>query len=383
MRFNRNTLFDDMKEKISEEIYRRCGRRISKLFYKFPVSTNPIKFTEMELIDDKDMETMVTLYCGTWSNQNKPIQLFVKLAGVEPTEDPTPLGEEDGAQELCMVVLISYVDSQSTIHGIDIDLNPAPETNVVGNDVYHNRDLSDHEVYSDSGPDVDEVLDNIDNEDMNEDGNVNVSSVKNQIRRIVIHNNPGAHMSRINPDTEHAAEFSEYPEILPAHQMAICSDLEELFVGQRFKNMSTIKVSVLITEMQARFQCRVSYRKILLLTISQDRNKIVLPIAFAIVDKENMESCEFFLTNLQMLATLTLRMGQQQVNQMEARHVFVENVKDAMVVNLRMARLMNVEVYSQCNETFRVTETIGRRPNIPPRSYGVDLQNRLCDCRRF
>ncbi|PPR99868.1 hypothetical protein GOBAR_AA20799 [Gossypium barbadense] len=28
-------------------------------------------------------------------------------------------------------------------------------------------------------------------------------------------------------------------------------------------------------------------------------------------------------------------------------------------------------------------ETIGRRPGIPPRSYGVDFQNRRCDYRRF
>ncbi|PPR91099.1 hypothetical protein GOBAR_AA29572 [Gossypium barbadense] len=68
---------------------------------------------------------------------------------------------------------------------------------------------------------------------------------------------------------------------------------------------------------------------------------------------------------------------------MEAGHVFVEYVRDAMVTNRRLARLMNVEVYSQRNETFRVTETIGRRPGIPPRSYGVDRRNRRCDCRRF
>ncbi|KAK5833079.1 hypothetical protein PVK06_016891 [Gossypium arboreum] len=28
-------------------------------------------------------------------------------------------------------------------------------------------------------------------------------------------------------------------------------------------------------------------------------------------------------------------------------------------------------------------ETISRRPDIPPRPYRVDLQNRRCDCRRF
>ncbi|PPR85764.1 hypothetical protein GOBAR_AA34938 [Gossypium barbadense] len=65
------------------------------------------------------------------------------------------------------------------------------------------------------------------------------------------------------------------------------------------------------------------------------------------------------------------------------RHVLIEYVRDAMVANHRMARSMNVEVYSRRNETFRVTETIGRQTGIPPRSYGVNLRNRRCDCRRF
>ncbi|PPR93084.1 hypothetical protein GOBAR_AA27588 [Gossypium barbadense] len=133
----------------------------------------------MELLDDEDMEKMVALYCGTRSNQNAPIQLFAELTGVETTEDPTPLGEEDGAQEPCMVVPISYVDSQSIIHGIDIDLNVAPKTDVVGDDVYHSSDHSDHEVDSESDPDVDEVPDDIDDECVNENKDVNASSVEN------------------------------------------------------------------------------------------------------------------------------------------------------------------------------------------------------------
>ncbi|KAK5792549.1 hypothetical protein PVK06_033664 [Gossypium arboreum] len=135
-----------------------------------------------------------------------------------------------------MVVPISYVDSQSTIHGIDIDLNATPETDVVGDDVYHSSDPSDHEVDSESGPDVDEVPDDIDDEGVNDDRNVNTSSVGNQIRRIAIHNNPGVYMSRIDPDAAHAAEFLEYPEILPAHWIAVYSDSEELFVSQRFES---------------------------------------------------------------------------------------------------------------------------------------------------
>ncbi|PPE02674.1 hypothetical protein GOBAR_DD00233 [Gossypium barbadense] len=160
---------------------------------------------------------MVALYCGTRSNQNASIQLFAELDGVEATEDPTLLGEEDGVQAPCMVVPASYIDSQSTIHGIDIDLNATAETDVVGDDVYYSSDPVDYEVDSESDPDVDEVPDDIDNESVNEDGNVNASSVGNQIRRILIHNNPGAHMSQIDPDVARAVEFSEYPEILPAN----------------------------------------------------------------------------------------------------------------------------------------------------------------------
>ncbi|KAH1120509.1 hypothetical protein J1N35_003669 [Gossypium stocksii] len=186
---------------------------------------DPIKFTEMELVDDEDVETMVALYCQ--SNQNAPIHLFAELAVVESTEDPTPLGEE----EPCMVVPMSYVGSQSTTHGIDIDLNVASETDVVGDDLYQSSDPSDYEVDIDSDPDVDDVPNDIDDKVVIEDENINASLVGNQIRRIVIHNNPGAHMSRIDPDAAHAAKFPEYPEIVPAHQMAVYADPEELFVG--------------------------------------------------------------------------------------------------------------------------------------------------------
>ncbi|KAH1129679.1 hypothetical protein J1N35_001057 [Gossypium stocksii] len=46
----------------------------------------------MKLVDDKDVETMIALFCGNRNNQNAPIQLFAELIGVESTEDPTPLG---------------------------------------------------------------------------------------------------------------------------------------------------------------------------------------------------------------------------------------------------------------------------------------------------
>ena len=43
-------------------------------------------------------------------------------------------------------------------------------------------------------------------------------------------------MSLIDPDAAHEAEFPEYPKIVHAHLLAVNSDHEELFVGQRFKS---------------------------------------------------------------------------------------------------------------------------------------------------
>ncbi|KAH1098491.1 hypothetical protein J1N35_015412 [Gossypium stocksii] len=184
MRFNRNVSLDDMKERINAKIVKHCGRRISKIFYKFPVSTDLIKFTEMELVDDEDMETIVNLYCGNVSNKNAPIHLFVEFAGMEQNED----------------------------------------VNAYGEDGYDGSDHCDQEVDSESDPDMDDVPDDIDDEGVYYDGNINASSVENQMRRIVIHNNPGPHMSLIDPDAARVAEFPEYPEILPTHRLAVNFD---------------------------------------------------------------------------------------------------------------------------------------------------------------
>ncbi|PPS13117.1 hypothetical protein GOBAR_AA07543 [Gossypium barbadense] len=328
----------------------------------------------MELVNDEDVETMVALYCGTRRNQNASIQLFAELAGMEATEDPTPLGEEDGAQESCMMVPISYVDSQSTIHGIDIDLNAAPETDVVGDDVYHSSDPSYHKVDSESDPDVDEVPDDIDDEGVNNGGNLNASLVKNQIHHIVIHNNLGAHMSQIDPDAAHAAEFSEYPEILPAHWMAVYSDPEELFYRVSYRK-AWIAKQMAMEQLYGDFDA--SYNELQgWITAMKERSGVPWRSIYCIRHIAANFQQDYKNANWK-------RQVVRMVNQMEAGHVFVEDVKDAIAANRRMARSMIVEVYSRHNETFRVIETIGHRPGIPPRSYRVDLRNRRCDCRRF
>ncbi|PPE00153.1 hypothetical protein GOBAR_DD02806 [Gossypium barbadense] len=40
----------------------------------------------------------------------------------------------------------------------------------------------------------------------------------------------------------------------------------------------------------------------------------------------------------------------------------------------------DTELYSQNLKTFRVIEYIDRQSGIPPRSYGVDLKNKRCEC---
>ncbi|PPS05487.1 hypothetical protein GOBAR_AA15153 [Gossypium barbadense] len=86
--------------------------------------------------------------------------------------------------------------------------------------------------YSDS--DLDDVSDDIDDKGANDDRNVKMSSVGKPSQGIMIRNDPGAHISIIDPDTTHAFEFLEYPDILLVHQLAVDSEHKELFVGQKF-----------------------------------------------------------------------------------------------------------------------------------------------------
>ncbi|PPS16512.1 hypothetical protein GOBAR_AA04070 [Gossypium barbadense] len=373
----------------------------------------------MELVDDEDVETMIALYCGNESDKNSPIHLFAELAGMEQNEDLTAYGEEHATEEPCMVAPISYVDSELTIHRINIDLNVTPDIDVVGDDGYDNSDHCDEEVDSDSDPDVDDM------------------------RRIVIHNNPGPHMSLIDPDAAHEAEFPEYPEILPAHRLAVNSDHGELLclnrhyilesVGSRrkvvigmyelhlFKNRRCGRYANLLgltrAHQYARFQYRVSYRKAWIakqmameqlygdfdasynelqgwiVAMREYRTSwshiffakewLYLRVIWRVKRTHLSNSGWVLWSRGNGLKVLMRAFVLQQVNQIEAGYVFVEDVWDAMVANHRMARSMNIEIYSRRHETFRVTKTIGCRPGIPSRSYGVDLRNRWCDYRRF
>ncbi|PPD90090.1 hypothetical protein GOBAR_DD12975 [Gossypium barbadense] len=121
-----------------------------------------------------------------------------------------------------------------------------------------------------------------------------------------------------------------------------------------------------------------------------------LPIAFV------------FSATFYKLATSMPRIGQQQVDQIEAGHVFVEDVRDAMVANCQMAEVppMTFELVPdrglrrdlRCRpQLFRIHNEMDIREKSDVKrcelcrleetssanSYGVDIRNRRCDCRRF
>ncbi|KAH1047499.1 hypothetical protein J1N35_038283 [Gossypium stocksii] len=209
MRFNRNVPIGDMKEKVSEKFSQRCGRKMTKLFYKFQVSSNPIKFTEMELLDDDSVETMVALYCPLGRVNTKPIKLFVELADVDIVENVTQLSQQDGVENSRTKVPRVSVDRRSFVRGFDIDLNVGCsyqyggglqihpvviETDVLVEDGSDNNSYSDHEGKDFSDPDLDNIPDDIDNEG-SDDRNDHSPSVRNSSYGITIRYDPRAHIS--------------------------------------------------------------------------------------------------------------------------------------------------------------------------------------------
>ncbi|PPE00172.1 hypothetical protein GOBAR_DD02825 [Gossypium barbadense] len=79
-----------------------------------------------------------------------------------------------------------------------------------------------------------------------------------------------------------------------------------------------------------------------------------------------------FSATFYSLATLMPRMGQQQVNQMEAGHVFIEYIKDAMVANSQMARSMTIKGYIFVELNVHVAGDYGHQCSLQP--YDANLE---------
>ncbi|PPS18494.1 hypothetical protein GOBAR_AA02079 [Gossypium barbadense] len=116
----------------------------------------------MELLDDKDVETMVVLYYPLGRLNPEPIQLFAELADVKPVENVTQLSQQLGVEDLCTEVPKLFM------HDFDIDLNvgclDVIEIDALGEDGSDNNDCSDHECEDFSDPDLDDVPDDIHDE---------------------------------------------------------------------------------------------------------------------------------------------------------------------------------------------------------------------------
>ncbi|PPE00585.1 hypothetical protein GOBAR_DD02407 [Gossypium barbadense] len=175
----------------------------------------------MKLVDNEDVETMVTLYGQNRSGHTEPIQLFTEFRERR----------------------------RSSIRGFNIDLNTTPvsenlnpslglqihpeliETDTDGEDRYDNHGPFDHEVEDYSDPDLDKVLDDINDEGTNDDGNVYASTIGNPSQGIIVCNDLGDHILIVDPDTIYAYEFPKYSDVLLAYQLVADPEREELFVG--------------------------------------------------------------------------------------------------------------------------------------------------------
>ncbi|PPS06003.1 hypothetical protein GOBAR_AA14631 [Gossypium barbadense] len=298
---------------------------------------DPIKFTEMELVDDEDVETMIALYYGNGSDKNTPIHLFAELAGMD----------------------------ESTIRGIDIDLNVTPDIDVVGDNGYDSSDPCGQEVDSDSDPDVDDVPDVIDDEDVNNDGNINASSVENQMRRIVIHNNTMPHMSLIDPDAAHVAEFSERSGV-PWRSIYYIRHIMTNF-HLDYKNADWKRQ---VVKMAHELEPHI-FRQRMTRLESDIESQMNISFRQWLGTMEPWQWTQSFDESFhygQMTTNLV-----EEVNQMEAGHLFVEDVRDVMVTNRWMARSMN-EVPST---TFEFIPDRGLRKNPRGHLQSTRIRNKM------
>ncbi|PPD89937.1 hypothetical protein GOBAR_DD13121 [Gossypium barbadense] len=192
-----------MKQNISAKIAQHCGRRMSRVFYKFSVSSNPRKYREMELVEDDDVDTMIALYY--LPGNVKPVELLIKLADVELVQNVTPLNRQYRVQDLYKEVPRVSVNRRSSIMGEDF-----------------------------SDLDLDEDLVDIDDEGASDDDNI---------------------QNFVGPHTCTVARMLEDHQKIDVKKK-LCN-----YIMPLVKYMPTIPISVLIADIESQFLNRMSYRK--------------------------------------------------------------------------------------------------------------------------
>ncbi|XP_017617579.1 uncharacterized protein LOC108462092 [Gossypium arboreum] len=255
MRFNRRVSLSDLKRKISTKRASRCGKQMLRLFYKFPVSTDPLKFSEMELEDDDDLGTMIAIYCPPKIENPNPIELFAKITESDPIQVVIPASQRsriDFDLNASWEDQLGFGWSMPTPENPNTGRcsynipNPCPRLEIhpevlatieYGDEGSDNDDQSHRDPNDDfSDLDLDDIPEDIDEEGLVEGENVNPHSVGNTGPGIVIRKNPGSFMTDVDPDVALANEFPEYTNIVLAHLLDEEFGDEELFVGQQFDN---------------------------------------------------------------------------------------------------------------------------------------------------
>ncbi|PPR88033.1 hypothetical protein GOBAR_AA32651 [Gossypium barbadense] len=209
----------------------------------------------------------------------------------------------------------------------------------------NNGEDSDQDVEDFSDPDVDEVPDDIDDEGSEEIEDVHGPSFCNPSHGIILRNELGGNMLNVDPDAAHASEFPEYADIVPTHRLASNSQFNELFVGQQFEN----KADCMFTIKQYSMKLSIDYKVA----------KSTLTLYVRECWRAN-NGCGW-----RVRAAFIQRTQQWQIRKLEGRHTCT------------VARM------SQDHRKLDAKMYISRRLGIPPRSYGVDLRNRRCECGMF
>ncbi|PPD99156.1 hypothetical protein GOBAR_DD03821 [Gossypium barbadense] len=115
----------------------------------------------------------------------------------------------------------------------------------------------------------------------------------------------------------------------------------------------------------------------------QMTTNLVEGINAVLLKTRHLPIASVFSATFYRLATLMPRMGQQQVDQIEAGHVFVEHVRDTMVVNRRLARSMNFPVLPDLSTwevpltTFELLPDRGLRRNPRGRLQSSRIRNEM------
>ncbi|PPS09565.1 hypothetical protein GOBAR_AA11075 [Gossypium barbadense] len=203
---------------------------------------------------------------------------------------------------------------------------------------------SDQDVEDFSDPDVDEVLDDINNEGPEEVEDVHCPSFSNPSHGIILRNELGGDMLNVNPNAAHASEFPEYADIVHAHKLAVNSQFEELFIGQQFEN----KADCVFAIKQYNMKLSIDYN-------------VVKSTPTLYVGK-CWRADDGFGWRIVVGQHGAVAMGQ----------CFDERYRYGQ---------MTTNLVKAINSVLRWY--IVRRSEIPLRSYRVDLRNRQCECGMF